>query len=189
MTSPSFARARAVMTGFLNYLDDAIANITLDVTPKLTTRQRQNAGRIRATGIEIETDIRPIPELTVNALAAFTTSRFRDAPRLPNLRGNRVPQVPRYQLGAGFGYTDPKTLTLSAQFRIVGEQFDDDLNERRLDNYTIVDIQASRVIAQGVHAFIGCENLLDVEYDIGLSGVRRIGLPRTIHGGLRLFLP
>ena len=177
------------VTGFLNYLDDAIANITLDVTPKLTTRQRQNAGRIRATGIEIETDIRPIPELTVNALAAFTTSRFRDAPSLPNLRGNRVPQVPRYQFGAGVGYTDPKTLTLSAQFRIVGEQFDDDLNERRLDNYTIVDIQASRVIARGVHAFIGCENILDVEYDIGLSGVRRIGLPRTIHGGLRLFLP
>ena len=33
------------VTGFLNYLDDAIANITLDVTPKLTTRQRQNASQ------------------------------------------------------------------------------------------------------------------------------------------------
>ncbi len=183
------AGASARITGFWNHLDDAIANITVEVTPDLTIRERQNAGKIRAAGVEVETDFRLSPTLTVTGLAVFTASHFRDAEKLPTLEGNRVPQVPQYQLGAGVTFADPQILTLSGQVRVIGSQFDDDLNQRELEAFGVVDVHAARDLRRGLHVFVAVENLFDVEYDVGQSGVRTIGWPRTARVGVRVFLP
>lgn len=186
-----FARARvsARLTGFWNHLDRAISNITISATPALITRQRQNADQVRAAGVEVEADLRPHPRLTLNALAAFTASHFRHTPKQPALEGRRVPQVPSYQLGAGVRYAGPRTLTLSAQVRVLGAQFDDDLNQFELDEFAVVDVYAGHSIARGLQAFIAVENLFDTEYDVGRTPLRTIGWPRTVRGGVRMFLP
>lgn len=182
-------RASARVSGFWTHLDEAITNVTLTVTPSLITRERQNAERVRSAGIELEADARPHRTLRVSVVAVFTSSRFRASATSAALEGHRVPQIPRYQLGASVTYTDPRTLTGSAQVRVVGAQFDDDLNEFRLDPFAVLDAYAGRTLGRGLHLFAAIENVLDEEYDVGRTPVRTVGWPRTVRVGVRLFLP
>lgn len=179
----------ARVTGFFSHLDDAVANVTVQATPTLITRQKQNADQVRAAGVEAELDVRPTPRLTVTGLAVFTSSQFSHTPKQPALEGKRVPQVPRYQVGASLTYAAPRLLTTSAQIRVIGAQFDDDLNQFELRAFSVVDWSASRALARQAHAFVAVENLFDVEYDVGRTPIRTVGWPRTIRAGLRLFLP
>ncbi len=185
----SWTRASARVTGFYNRLSEAIANITLQTSPSLITRERQNADTVRAAGLEVESDIRVSSNLSVNALAVWTASNFLDSVKQPALEGNRIPQVPEFQLGAGVTYSHPHIATFTAQLRVVGDQFDDDRNELELDRFAVLDVYAGRSVGRGVQAFIAVENAFDAEYDVGRTPIRTIGWPRTVRGGLRLFLP
>jgi outer membrane receptor protein involved in Fe transport len=185
----AYGRTSARITGFYNHLDDAIANITISTTPTQTTRQRQNAGKVRAMGFEMEADFRVNPTLMITGLAVFTSSTFLDTPKLPDIEGNNVPQVPGYSLGAGVSYADPRILTATAQLRIVGEQWEDDLNTLDLRPFAVLDVHAGRVVYRSLHAFVSVENLFDKEYDTGRTPFRAVGWPRTVRGGVRVFLP
>jgi outer membrane receptor protein involved in Fe transport len=182
-------RWSARTTGFVNELDGAIANITLSSTPQLITRQRRNSDRVRARGVELEADVRLHPTLTLNGLAVFTASHFRGSVATPAIEGKRVPQVPRYQLGAGLTWADPHLLTAAVQVRTSGEQFDDDANVFALAGYTVVDLSVSRAVTARLHAVLAVENLFDAEYDVGRTPLRTIGWPRTVRAGVRVFLP
>ena len=69
---------------------------------------------------------------------------FEDAPVQPVLIGNRVPQVPSYQLGVSATYVDPRGFTGALQARRVGAQFDDDLNVFELESFGVIDVSASQ---------------------------------------------
>jgi len=101
------------------------------------------------------------------------------------LDGLRVPQVPRahHSLGArgSFG-----ALRLSAEWRYIGPQFDDDRNAFELDRSSMVDARAGWMLRQGLELFAAVENVLDEEQDVGRTPLRTIGLPRTSRTGVRL---
>ena len=181
----------ARVTGFWNELDGAITNVTLTPppVPGQITRQRQNTDTVRAKGIEIEADYRPLAGWTFGALAAVTRSTFADAPAQAVLVGNRVPQVPSYQLGVTATYVDRRGFTGSLQARRIGSQFDDDLNMFELESFGVVDISASQELQRGLHVFLAIENLADRDYDVGRTPIRTIGWPRTARMGFRVFLP
>lgn len=185
----SWRRVSARATGFVNLLEDAVANVTLSSTLALITRQRRNVSRLRASGVELEADVRPAQKLVLSALAVFTSSRFGRSAELPELEDKHVPQVPRYQLGLGASYSDPRALTVQAQLRVLGRQFDDDLNQFELRGFTVFDASATRSLAGGLQLFAAVENLFDAEYDVGRTPLRTIGWPRTLRAGLRLFRP
>jgi outer membrane cobalamin receptor len=83
----------------------------------------------------------------------------------------------------------PRVATFAAQLRVVGAQFDDDLNTLTLDEYAVVDVSATRPVARSVHLFVGVENLFDTEYDVSRTPVRGIGWPRSVRAGVRVFVP
>ena len=105
------------------------------------------------------------------------------------IEDNRVPQVPLFQFGGSATYVDPRGFTGAVQARILGAQFDDDLNNLELGAFGVVDLSASQVVMDGVHVFLAIENLFDKEYDIGRTPVRTVGWPRSARIGVRLFLP
>jgi outer membrane receptor protein involved in Fe transport len=145
--------------------------------------------RLRASGVELEADVRPAGKLVLSALAVFTSAHYGASSALPELQDKRVPQVPRYQLGLGASYSDPRALTFQAQLRIPGSQFDDDLNQFELKGFGVLDASATRSLAGGLQIFVGVENLFDAEYDVARTPLRTIGWPRTFRGGLRLYRP
>ena len=182
-------RASVRVTAFRNVLDEAISNITLSTTPALTTRERQNADQLGSSGVEVEGDVRPHPRVTLSLFGAFTSAHYTNTPKQPAIQDNRVPQVPRYHIGAGVIAETPRVATFSVQARFVGAQFEDDLNELTLEDYVVVDASASRPITRALHLFLGIENLFDVEYDVGRTPVRSIGWPFSVRAGVRVFLP
>ena len=179
------------VTGFWNQLTNAITNVTLNTT----TRQRQNTDTVRATGVELEADYRGFERWSLSGLVVATRSTFAETPKQPNLQGNRIPQVPIFQLGGTLTYLDPHGFTGSLQARAFGAQYDDDLNLYKLNGYGVVDASASQQVARGVNVFLSAENLFNADYDTGrtprtgLADLRTIGWPRAFRVGVRVFIP
>lgn len=174
-------------TGFVNVLDDAVANLTIKTTPQLITRQRGNSDRIRAMGAEFEAEWRPLPTLTMNAQVTYTNSTFRKSTANPILVGNAVPQVPAWSAGGGITWNDPRVLTVALQARGSARAFDDDLNTLSLGTFGVVDLSVSRSLARALQVFAAAENLFDVEYEVARTPLRSVGWPRSVRAGVRIF--
>lgn len=177
----------ARVTGFWNELEEPITNATLETPlPDGSQRQRRNLGRARVRGIEVGTDWRITRQWT--ALLAYTLvdSRVGSAPGAPELVGKRLAQDPVHRGTAIVTFHDTALLTATLQLRVTGPQFEDDLNERGLGGYAVVDAFVSRRLVGGLELFAAAENLFDREYLVGRAGVDTIGQPLLIRVGLRL---
>jgi len=174
----------ARVTAFYNILDDVITNITLSSTPSLITKQRQNADVLRSTGVEIEGQARFGSSLSASFSSAVVNARFQGD---SNLRGNRVPQVPKYNVGLTVRYAQ-HSWTASGQLRVTGAQFEDDLNLFLLRRATAVDVFASRLLAGKASLFVAVENVFDEMSDVGRTPVLTIGLRRVARAGVQIKL-
>lgn len=180
-------RARLRGNLFWMDLDRTVANVTLSVEPNLITRQRQNLGRARSRGVEVDAEARMGMAWSVAfgyLLADATVRRF---PADPSLEGLRLTQVPRHSASLQLRYAGG-TLSAGAQVRWAGDQFDDDQNRLALRGYWSVDAEARRALGHGLEAFVGGENLTGSRYDVGRTPVRTVGPPRSLRAGLRLRL-
>ena len=171
--------ARAV--GFWTRLNDGIVNVTLAASPALILRQRQNASRIRAAGLELEGDIRIGAHATVTAAVALIDSVFVEG---AGLDGFRVPQVPRWQTSTGLQGTWGRA-SAGFDWRFVGEQFDDDRNQFELDASSMINARGGWRVRPALDVFVALENAFDEEQDVGRTPLRTVGIPRTVRVGLR----
>ncbi len=167
---------------FTSVVDDAVTNVTLSTTPQLITRQRRNAAGVRASGVESEGEWRWSPSLSLTGSLALTHSTYQDT---PDLSGNDVPQVPRWQTTVGARWLAPWKLTVQGLVRGLGEQFEDDRNTLVLRQATLVDVVASRGMGPRASVFVAAENLFDVDYDTGRTPTRTIGTPFTFRVAVR----
>jgi outer membrane receptor protein involved in Fe transport len=165
---------------FWTTMDDAIVNVTLDAGATII-RQRQNAGRVRARGLEVESDLRLADGVAITASCAVIDSTFTEG---SDLVGLRVPQVPRMQASAGFRGTWPH-LTAAVEWRFIGHQYDDDRNAFLLDRSSMADLKVAWRARRGFELFAALENAFDEEQDVGRTPIRTIGLPRTFRAGIR----
>lgn len=172
--------ARAAV--FSTRLSGGIVNVTLESSPALILRERQNAASIRARGVDVEADVRLGTVLALTASSAFVDSTFRSG---AGLDGLRVPQVPRVQASAGARASWPAA-SVAAEWRFTSAQFDDDRNQFALARAGMVNARAAWRPRRGVELFIAVENAFDAEQDVGRTPLRTIGLPRTARAGLRL---
>jgi iron complex outermembrane receptor protein len=178
-------RVSARATGFWNVLDDVITNITLSMTPTLITKQRQNADKLRSTGIELEGDVRLPASLSVAFASAIVNARFKGD---TSLRDNRVPQVAKYNVGLSLRYSR-KPWNASGQLRVTGPQFEDDLNVFTLRRATVLDVFGGRALSAKASAFVAVENVFNARYDVGRTPILTVGLPRAVRSGVQFWLP
>jgi outer membrane receptor protein involved in Fe transport len=196
----SESRLRGRATAFWNRVDSPIANVTLNnaetagviipcgfVPAGGSCRQRQNLGETRIAGIEAEIAVGFARFWDVSASYLYSNGEVIDAPAQPALEGKRIAQVPEDQLVLGLVYDNPRLFGARLQARYLGEQYEDDLNERSLDSYYVVDLSAWRRLKGNFDVFLGVENLFDETYEVGMSGAGlvTIGAPFRIHGGFR----
>jgi len=167
--------------GFWSRVDDAITNVTLSVGDDLIVRQRQNAARIRAAGAEIELEARVSRTLVLTGASSLVDSVFTRGP----LDGLQVPQVARQHHALGMRGS-LGALRLSAEWRYIGWQFDDDRNAFELTPSSVVDARVGWQVRRGIELFAAMENLADAEQDVGRTPLRTIGLPRASRAGVRI---
>ena len=175
-------------TLFWTEITRPIANVTLSVAPTLITRQRQNLGRTRSRGLELEMDARLRNRWTVSGGYLFSDATVTSFPVNTALEGLLIPQVARQQLTFQMRYANPKLLTAGFQGRLMGMQFDDDQNRFRLKRYFTLDAFASRRVARGIEAFVAIENIFNQRYQIGRTPVTTLGPPLLLRVGFRLRL-
>jgi outer membrane receptor protein involved in Fe transport len=175
--------ARAAL--FADVVDHTIANVTVAATPQLITRVRENVGRTRTLGGELEAEAR-LASWRLTAGYLYADSRVVDFPADRGLEGRRVPQVPAHQATLGVLAHGALLDSAGLQARWVASQFEDDQNRLHLRPYFTLDAVVSRTVLSGLEAFLSVENVFDKRYETGRTPAVTVGPPRLFRGGFRL---
>ncbi len=186
-------------TVFYNQLEDAVTNVTIGAGPGTITgfegagfipaggvlRQRQNAGTIKATGVEAEASHRYSDSLQVRVAAAYTRAKVDGGTSAPQLTGLDPAQAPRLTTTAQVSWKPMDRLTLDVRGRYEGRRFEDDQNSRKLHAAGAVDLRAGFRIATGVEIYAAVDNATDEDIQTGQTadGVYSYGQPRTVSIG------
>lgn len=187
------------VTLFRNVIDDAIVNVTIGAGPATfpragfvpaggVLRQRQNAGTVTATGLELTGDRQLSTRLRLSAALSVTDARLDGGDQAPQLTGLRPAQAPIWSATAGLDWQAAPRLTLGGRVHFESRRFDDDLNSRTLAPATTLDIRADWVVAYGTSLWLTADNLFDADVEVAqtATGVTGFGPPRSLGVGLRL---
>ena len=184
-------------TFFWSDIVDPIENVTIDPTASPVLRQKQNLGRIRSRGVELDGVVHVSRDVQVSAGYAFTDATVVNY-TVPqgelSLLGNRVAQIPHNVFTWEARYWNPSRLMLSVQGRFIGNQFDDDQNQYPLGRFYTMDIQIGRNLTRNLELFAAAENLLDERYSVANTptangSLLNIGPPTLYRVGLRINWP
>ena len=185
------------LTGFVNRLEDAIANVTMGKGPGIfpgvgfvgaggTYYVRENVDAVNVRGIEASADWNDGP-WSVSAGASFTHARIRGSGAAAFLQGLRPAQTPNFSgtLSAGWEQ-DGKGARLV--LRRVGAQFDNDLNTDVLRGATTLDVYASWPLTRRLQLVARGENITNALVMAGINGDGSVerATPRTLWIGVRL---
>ncbi len=165
-----------------------VTNVTLSSTPTLTTRERENLGRIRSLGGELDGILHVTNSVQISAGYQFTHAYVENSTQ--SLVGKLVPEVPKHQLTWEARYWDPTRIMLSVEGRYGSSQFDDDLNTLLLGRYYVMDLFAGRQFRGGFVAYAAIENLLNDRYAVAIaSPIQNLGPPILGRIGIRYDFP
>ncbi|MFT3727749.1 MAG: TonB-dependent receptor [Terricaulis sp.] len=183
---------------FATRLDDAIVNVTLGAGPGTfppgvfvpaggVFRQRQNAGRIDAKGVEAQARGELGDTLSWHAALSFTDAKVDGGATAPALTGLHPAQSARWSATAGASLRIAAMTRLAADVTYESSRFDDDQNTRVLSPATIVDLRLEQGIGANVSLYAALDNALnaDVETAQTADGVESFGPPRTLRVGVR----
>jgi outer membrane receptor protein involved in Fe transport len=188
---------RLSVTGFVNRLRDAIANVTIGRGPGVFPqvgfvaaggifRQRQNVDAVKVRGVEAAAEWTRGP-WALRAGASFTHARLRTSGAASPLDGLRPAQTPKFAgtLSASWA-KDGKGAEVI--LRRVGAQFEDDLNTRVLKAATTLDAFASWPLSRRWQLIARAENVTNALVMAGMGGDGSVerATPRTLWIGLRL---
>jgi outer membrane receptor protein involved in Fe transport len=173
---------------FWNEIGKPVANVTLQTTPALITRQRQNLGLTRSRGGEVHTEARFARHWYLSAGYLLVDSTVVRFPPNAQLEGLRLPQVARHQFTFQLRVTKPSIMTVGAQGRMASSQFDDDQNLFRLGPYFTLDTFVSRDVNNRLQLFCAIENILNQRYEVGKIPVTTLGPPILVRAGFRVQL-
>lgn len=185
------------LTAFVNRLNGAIANVTLDQGPGVFPgvgfvaaggefRQRRNLDAVMARGLEAFAEVSRGPWSARTGLSWVDAAVHSDG-LAGQLDGLRPAQTPRLSVSGTIGWDrDERTLRLSV--RHTGSQFEDDLNQRKLPAATTIDASAAWPFGRRFQLVFRGENLLNERVVAGIGGDGAIerATPRTLWLGLRL---
>jgi len=175
---------RLQATAFWNQLRDPIANVTLAQPMDGAARQRQNLGKTRILGLDLDLAWRPSAPWTVRVAHTFSDAHVTAAPAQPDLVGKRLAQAPKRRTTVAVTYDSERIATISAQLRYLGPQFEDDLNTQPIGAVILVDARAERSLSHGFSLFASVQNLFDRHYLVGRAGIDTEGAPITFELGL-----
>ena len=187
-------------TFFYNQIVDPVANVTCTAAatpipicpgpiPNTIVRVRDNLGRTSAPGFEVGATGHITRDFELSVAYQYVDSHVISFPASPALVGLWIAEVPHNVLTFQGIYSNPHLATISVFGRMVGKQFDDDLNTFPMGRYFVLDASASRSIGHGVELFAAVENLFNVQYETAATPIPQLGLPIAGRFGFRYQFP
>jgi iron complex outermembrane receptor protein len=177
-------------TGFWNEVDNPIENVDVafDAMGNATDRMRFNEGLARTFGAEVEARYEVVPALFLSGSYLFTDATLVHAAlQDKGLEGFQLAQIPPHTATVAIEYRNPKLLTARLEGRFVDEQFEDQEHMDGQGSFFILNATLARQLPfWNGEVFIAGENLTDREYTVDHGGgIRQIGSPLLVHGGVR----
>ena len=171
--------ARFGATIFRNWLSDGVGNVTIGFGPGFfplggfvpgggVLRQRANIDQSITDGIELEGHFELQTGWTLTARYLYARARVTKFDARPELVGKHPVQTPRHGITLGTRYEGDK-VTFGSELRYSSDQFDDDLNQRKLDSIVTVNASASYKLGNRVSLTANVENLFDTKVISALS--------------------
>jgi outer membrane cobalamin receptor len=184
-------------TFFWSDIVDPVQNVTINPTSSPVLRRKENLGRIRSRGVEIDGVAHISRNIQVSAgydFTAATVVNFTVPQGEISLLGKRVAQVPQNVFTWEARYWNPTRVMVSVQGRFVGNQFDDDQNLYPLGRFYTMDLQVGRNLTRNLEVFAAVENILDQRYNVAntptvAGSLFNIGPPILYRVELRLNFP
>ena len=184
-------------TFFWSDIVDPVENVTTNPASSPVLRQKQNLGRIRSRGLELDGALHLNRDIQLSAGYEFTDAtvvNYTVPPGEISLLGKNVAQVPRHVFTWEARYWNPSRIMLSVQGRFIGNQFDDDQNLYPLGQFYTMDLQIGRNITRNLNVFAAAENINDKRYFVAntptaTGSLFNIGPPTLYRIGLRLDFP
>ena len=186
-------------TVFYNRIEDAIVNVTLANGPGTfpragfvpaggVLRQRQNAGTIEATGIELSAQWQANDTLSLKAATSWTDAEMDGGSSAPQLTGLRPAQAPEWAATLGLDWQPTPVWQFAVNARYEADRFDDDLNLRTLGAAWTVDARTEWQFDRHAALWLAVDNLLDedIATSVTATGVEGYTAPRTLRGGVRV---
>jgi outer membrane receptor protein involved in Fe transport len=178
----AFTMQRERWTGraifYATRLSGAIYNRTISSSQTAIVRERAN-GDARAVGSELELEWRASRMVTLTTAWALSDAKFTSG----ELDGKRTPQVPR--VGGSIGVrANAGAVSAALSVRVIGAQFDDDINTFNLRKAALVDGRAGWRFSRRLELFAAIENAMDREVDTGKTPLRTVGAPRMARAGV-----
>jgi len=175
-------------TAFWADIVNPVTNVTLSSTPALITRERENLGRIRSLGGELDGVFHLNNSIQLSAGYQFTHAYVESSTQ--SLVGKRVPEVPQHQLTWEARYWNPQRIMLSVEGRHATSQFDDDINTLVLGPYYVMDVFVGRQFRSGLVGYAAIENVLNQRYAVAISSpIQNLGPPILARIGIRYDFP
>jgi len=161
-------------------VEDAIANVTVTSAPLV--RQRRNAGEAHARGLEMDFEMRPAAWARLRASTVLADSRFRHSLE-PALEGNWLPQVPQSFLALSGDAQLGRGVSVSAIWRAISSQFDDDRNTFELAPAYQLDARLTGQIKAWTW-YVGVDNAFNSRVEVGRTPLVTLAPPRAARAGL-----
>jgi outer membrane receptor protein involved in Fe transport len=159
-------------TFFWSDIVDPVQNVTINPTSSPVLREKENLGRTRARGVELDGVAHLSRDVQISAGYEFTYATVVNY-TVPageiSLLGKDVAQVPRHVFTWEARYWNPSRLLLSVQGRFLANQFDDDQNQYPLGQFHTIDLQFRRNLTRNVEVFAAAENINDKRYFVANS--------------------
>ena len=189
------------ITGFVNELDDAVANVTLANGPGLfpgvgfvsgagVFRQRQNLDSIQSKGVEIDTEFdlgSLVKNLSARAAYAYVDAKVNASGDAAAIDGLRPAQIPEHNASASLRWEQANGTGASISLRYIGNQFEDDQNTNRLDDAFTIDGRLGFAVSDRLLIEGRVENLFEAQVETAISSnIIERAFPRTFWIGLRI---
>ena len=164
-----FTRARLLndrlfLSGNLFYMDykNAQHSITQSIGG-VTYIHTINADRAEAYGLELSMDYRPTETLTLSAGAGLLHSEITEFSSATAYEGNEFARAPGRMLSLAASWDVNPRLNLGGQLRFVDGYYSDTANSAvyAIEDYTLVDLQASYQLRSGLEIYGFINNVFD----------------------------
>lgn len=176
-------RVRFRLTGYYQEVEDQI--VFISDGPMSSTRQ--NVGRTRAYGLELEGRVRLHALVWLTLGYTSSDSTIREFPRDPDREGKRIPFVSAHQVVAGLTIGRPEVIQLTLLGRYLSRQFADDRNQQPIAGFVVLDATLRRSLGEHAALYLDAQNLTDRDYIATQTGpIKTLGAPLIVTGGVRL---
>ncbi|MEM7790955.1 MAG: TonB-dependent receptor [Verrucomicrobiota bacterium] len=167
------------------WIEDAVANVTLDPDPTGALAQRLNVPDAEVFGIEVGADYSLNDSIDLNVRYAYSRATFESTTGGVDINGNDFPLAPEHRITGSVNYKMGNWMA-EIQARYESESFDDTNNLREIPDAFTLDAGLQFEINERTLIRVRAENLLDATIVSAeqASGIRFIAPGRSIYIGI-----